>query len=86
MGGLGFSELIIILAIALLVFGAGKLPQVGSSLGKAIRDFRRATSGMDEPEVTPSEPAASPEPLPPSQPQTQTASRPTAPAEKTPEA
>lgn len=82
MGGLGFSELIIILAIALLVFGAGKLPQVGSSLGKAIRDFRRATSGMDEPEVTPSEPAASPEPLP----QSQTASRPTATAEKTPEA
>lgn len=46
--GLGFSELLIILAIAFLVFGAGKLPEVGSSLGRAIRDFRRATSGQDD--------------------------------------
>ena len=57
MGGLGFSELVIILVIALLVFGAGKLPQVGSSLGKAIRDFRRATSGMDEVDEAPGKPA-----------------------------
>lgn len=62
---LGFPELIIILAIAFLVFGAGKLPEVGSSLGRAIRDFRRATSGQDdepdeEPNEQPSPESASP--------------------------
>ena len=40
--GLGMPELVIILVIALLVFGAGKLPQVGSSIGKAIREFKGA--------------------------------------------
>lgn len=73
MGGLGLSELIIILVIALLVFGAGKLPQVGSSLGKAIRDFRRATSGMDEveepPASQPAQAAAPTESLPSAPPQ-----------------
>jgi len=42
MMGLGMPELIIILVIALLIFGAGKLPQVGSSVGKAIREFKGA--------------------------------------------
>lgn len=68
MGGLGFSELVIILVIALLVFGAGKLPQVGSSLGKAIRDFRRATSGEDEEHVAQATRANEPrEALPPTE-------------------
>ena len=40
--GLGMPELVIILVIALLVFGAGKLPQVGSSVGKALREFKGA--------------------------------------------
>lgn len=43
----GAMELGIILVIVLLVFGAGKLPQVGSSLGKAINSFRRGVSGED---------------------------------------
>ncbi|MBM3949258.1 MAG: twin-arginine translocase TatA/TatE family subunit [SAR202 cluster bacterium] len=43
----GAMELGIILVIVLLVFGAGKLPQVGSSLGKAISSFRRGVSGED---------------------------------------
>ncbi len=42
MMGLGMPELIVVLVIALLVFGAGKLPQVGSSVGKAIREFKGA--------------------------------------------
>ena len=42
MMGLGMPELIVILVIALLVFGAGKLPQVGSSVGKALREFKGA--------------------------------------------
>ncbi|HEY1268493.1 MAG TPA: twin-arginine translocase TatA/TatE family subunit [Candidatus Binatia bacterium] len=47
MFGLGVQELVIILVIALVVFGPSKLPQIGSGLGKAIRDFRKAVSGED---------------------------------------
>ena len=43
MGSIGMPELIIILVIALVVFGAGKLPQMGENLGKAIRNFKSAT-------------------------------------------
>lgn len=49
MFGLGVQELIIILVIALIVFGPAKLPQIGSGLGKAIRDFKKAVTG-EEPE------------------------------------
>ena len=45
MFGLGTQELLIILVIAMVLFGAGKLPQVGSSLGKGIRNFKK---GMNE--------------------------------------
>jgi sec-independent protein translocase protein TatA len=48
MMGIGMPELIVILVIALLIFGAGKLPQVGSSLGKAIREFKGAIEGKSE--------------------------------------
>jgi sec-independent protein translocase protein TatA len=51
--GLGFGELIILLLIVLLVFGAGKLPQIGDALGKSIKNFKRAAQGKDEIEVTP---------------------------------
>ena len=43
MGSIGMPELIIILIIALVVFGAGKLPQIGENMGKAIRNFKSAT-------------------------------------------
>lgn len=45
MFGLGTQELIIILVLVLIVFGAGKLPQVGSALGKGLRNFK---DGMKE--------------------------------------
>lgn len=45
MFNLGMPELILILVIALVVFGPGKLPDVGKALGKGIQEFRRATSG-----------------------------------------
>ena len=45
---LGWPEILLILGIVLIVFGAGKLPQVGTSLGKTIRAFRKAQSGDDE--------------------------------------
>jgi sec-independent protein translocase protein TatA len=51
--GLGFGELMLILLIVLLVFGAGKLPQIGDALGKSIKNFKRASNGQDEIDVTP---------------------------------
>ena len=47
MFGIGLQELVIILVIALVIFGPTKLPQIGSGLGKAIRDFRKSVSGED---------------------------------------
>ena len=43
MGSVGMPELIVILVIALVIFGAGKLPQIGENMGKAIRNFKSAT-------------------------------------------
>jgi sec-independent protein translocase protein TatA len=47
MFGLGLQELLVILVIALVIFGPSKLPQIGSGLGKAIRDFKKGVSGDD---------------------------------------
>jgi sec-independent protein translocase protein TatA len=52
MFGLGMQELIIILVIALLIFGPTKLPQIGSGLGRAIRDFRKGFGGDDPEDAT----------------------------------
>ena len=46
MGQLGFSEMLVIFIVALLVFGPKKLPELGKSLGKGIREFRRATDEL----------------------------------------
>ncbi len=51
MFGIGMTELIIILVIILIIFGAGKLPEIGSGLGKAIRNFKGATSGELEEKI-----------------------------------
>ncbi len=45
---IGWPEALIILAIVLIVFGAGKLPEIGGALGKSIREFRKAKDGLDE--------------------------------------
>lgn len=42
--GIGMAELLVILVIVLIIFGAGKLPEIGSGLGKAIRNFKDATT------------------------------------------
>lgn len=51
MAGIGPTEMLIILGIVIVIFGAGKLPEVGSALGKGIREFKAETS--DEPAAIP---------------------------------
>jgi sec-independent protein translocase protein TatA len=48
---IGFTEILVILAVALLIFGPAKLPQLGKSMGESIREFKKAfrTIGEDEP-------------------------------------
>ncbi len=53
MFGLGIGELLIILVIVLVVFGAGKLPDLGEGLGRGIKNFRKAVKTPDEIDVTP---------------------------------
>jgi sec-independent protein translocase protein TatA len=48
MFGIGVPELLVILVIALVIFGPGKLPEIGSALGKGIRDFKKAFEGGDD--------------------------------------
>ena len=48
MPNIGAPELIIILVIALLILGPGKLPEVGASIGKSIREFRKASSDVQD--------------------------------------
>lgn len=53
MFGFGMPEMIIILVIVLVVFGAGKLPEIGAAFGKSIRNFKRASDGKDEIDIKP---------------------------------
>ena len=52
-GSLGVPELLIILLIVLIIFGAGKLPDIGEGLGRGIRSFRKEMHKPDEIDVTP---------------------------------
>jgi len=53
MFGLGMQELIVILIIVVILFGATRLPEIGRGIGQAIRNFKKATSEPDEIDVTP---------------------------------
>lgn len=46
-GSLGFTELVLILIIVLIIFGAGKLPQLGEGVGKAIKGFKKSVQEAD---------------------------------------
>ena len=46
-GGIGTVEILIILFIVLIIFGAGKLPKIGEGLGKGIRSFKKEVAGMN---------------------------------------
>ena len=59
MGGIGAPELIIILIVVLLLFGANKLPKLAKSLGEAQREFKKGVADVDAP------PASAPAPPPP---------------------
>ena len=50
-GAIGMPELIIILVIILIIFGAGKLPEIGASMGKAIRNFKGTAEEEEEKEA-----------------------------------
>lgn len=51
-----FQELLIIIFVVALIFGAPRLPQIGDALGRSIRNFRRSLKGENEIDVTPKDP------------------------------
>jgi sec-independent protein translocase protein TatA len=55
MFGIGMPELIVILVIVVLIFGAGRLPEIGAGVGKAIRNFKKSVKELPEIDVTPTE-------------------------------
>ena len=60
-GSIGFTELILILVIVLIIFGAGKLPQLGEGLGKAIKGFKKSVHEADAIETEAQQAQAQPE-------------------------
>jgi sec-independent protein translocase protein TatA len=55
MFGIGMTELLIIMVIVLVIFGAGKLPEIGSGMGKAIGNFRKSVRDTNEIDITPAQ-------------------------------
>jgi sec-independent protein translocase protein TatA len=52
LGGIGMPELLVVLVIILIVFGAGKLPEIGAGMGKAIKNFKKATNDQEDPAIS----------------------------------
>ena len=77
-GSFGWMELMLILIIVLIIFGAGKLPQLGEGLGKAIKGFKKSVHEADAIDVTPAEQSQQ------TQPQAASSSPATAQSEATP--
>ena len=53
MFGIGVPELIVILVIVLIIFGAGKLPEIGGAIGKGIKNFKKSVRESDENDTAP---------------------------------
>ena len=53
MFGLGMPELLVIMVIVLIIFGAGKLPEIGGAIGKGIKNFKKSMRDSDDIDVTP---------------------------------
>lgn len=68
-GSLGFTELILILVIVLIIFGAGKLPQLGEGVGKAIKGFKQSVHEAEAFDVDPQAQAQGTATVPPPAPQ-----------------
>jgi sec-independent protein translocase protein TatA len=62
MFGIGMPELLVILVIVLVIFGAGKLPEIGGALGKGIKNFKKSVRNDEEIDVTPTDAAKKIEP------------------------
>lgn len=56
MFGFGMPELIVVLVIVVVIFGAGRLPEIGGAMGKSIRNFKKASTGKEEIEIKASRP------------------------------
>ena len=56
--GIGVPELVIILVIVMIIFGVGRLSEIGGALGRSIREFRRSAEGADSPGDSDSEASA----------------------------
>jgi sec-independent protein translocase protein TatA len=62
MFGFGIGEMLVVLVIVLIIFGAGRLPELGEGLGRGIRNFRKATNEPDSIDVSPPNPDADQDP------------------------
>ncbi|REF00974.1 Sec-independent protein translocase subunit TatA [Thermomonospora umbrina] len=71
MAGLGWTEILIVLAVIMLLFGSAKLPQLARSLGKSARILKAETKGLREDDDEAAKPQAAPPQQPPAQPQQQ---------------
>ena len=63
-GGLGMGEMILIFLVVLLLFGAKRLPEIGSSLGKGIREFKSSVNSVEREIKAPAPPTYVPPPQP----------------------
>ncbi len=76
MGDIGIEKLILLMIVVLLLFGAKRIPEIGQSLGRGIREFKRSMSDINKEIVPPSAPSAPSAPY--SRPEQQRADVPTA--------
>ncbi|MCH8207597.1 MAG: twin-arginine translocase TatA/TatE family subunit, partial [Nitrospinae bacterium] len=58
MMGIGFPELMVILVIIMIIFGAGKLPEIGNAFGKSIKNFKQSMKEAEQEEIAAEGPAS----------------------------